>query len=87
MAQKIDWALLAADGSQVGDLDNPRGLLNWPGVPGVVGADPVVNYDAFVDAYANVLGNNGVPTAMIAGTGMAAASMKDQTGIAGDHTI
>src|SRR4029077_21043653 len=31
-AQKLDWALLAGDGSTTGDLDNPTGLLNWPGV-------------------------------------------------------
>lgn len=87
MAQTLDWALLAADGSQVGDLDRPTGLLFWPGVPGVVGTNPVTNYDAFVDAYGYVLENNGVPTAMIAGTSMAAASMKIKTGIAGDQTI
>ena len=87
MAQKIDWALLAGDGSQVGDLDNPRGLLNWPGIPGVVATNPVTSYDDIVDAYGNVLGNNGIPSAMIAGTGMAVAAMKIKTGIAGDNTI
>jgi HK97 family phage major capsid protein len=87
MSSELDYALLAADGSQVGDLDRPTGLLFWPTVPGIIGSNPVLNYDAFVDAYASVLGNNGVPTAMIAGTGMAAASMKIKTGIAGDNTI
>lgn len=86
-AQKIDWSLLAADGDQTGDLDNPTGLLNWPGVPAIPGAAPMVNYDAVVDAYGSVLANNGDPSAMIAGTGLATAAMKVKTGIAGDNTI
>src|SRR5262249_51386294 len=87
MAVEIDWSLLAADGSQTGDLDNPVGLLNWPGVPSVAGAAPMTSYDAFADAYGSVLAANGVPNALIGGVGLAKAAMKVKTGLAGDNSI
>jgi hypothetical protein len=56
-------------------------------VPAVPVTPPLANYDAIVDAYGSVLANNGVPSAMIAGTGLATAAMKVKTGITGDNTI
>jgi HK97 family phage major capsid protein len=85
-AQMIDWALLSGDGSQAGDLDNPTGLLNWPGVPAIDAVVPPVNYDPVIDAYASVLTANGVPTAMITSAAMAATYAKIRSGVAGDMT-
>ena len=63
-AQTLDWALLAGDGSQTGDLDNPTGLLNWPGVHSDAGrrhAAGQLRRDRSTPT-ASVLANNGMPT-------------------------
>jgi HK97 family phage major capsid protein len=83
---EIDKALLSGDGDTTGDLDNPTGLLHWPGVPSVPAVVPPTNYDPLIDAYASVLAANGVPNAMISGAATAAAFAKIKTGLAGDNT-
>jgi HK97 family phage major capsid protein len=85
-AQMIDWALVAGDDSTTGDLENPLGLLHWPGVPRIDAVVPPINYDQLIDAYASVLTANGVPNAMITGAAMMATFAKIRSGYAGDQT-
>jgi hypothetical protein len=87
IAAKIDWALLAGDGAQTGDLDNPLGLINTAGINTQTGTSPITSYDAFVDAIGKVMAFNGVPNAIIGGPGLAVAANKTKTGLTGDNSI
>jgi HK97 family phage major capsid protein len=87
IALKIDWAMLAGDGAQTGDLDNPTGLINTAGINTQTGTSPITNYDPFIDAIGKVMAANGVPNALIGGAGLAVAASKVKTGLSGDNTI
>jgi HK97 family phage major capsid protein len=87
IAAKIDWALLAGDGSTTGDLDNPTGLINTAGINTQTGTSPITSYDPFVDAIGKVMAFNGVPNAIIGGPGLAVAANKVKTGLSGDQSI
>jgi HK97 family phage major capsid protein len=87
IAAKVDWALLAGDGSTTGDLDNPLGLINTAGINTQTGTSPITSYDAFVDAIGKVMQYNGVPNAIIGGPGLAVAANKTKTGLSGDNSI
>jgi HK97 family phage major capsid protein len=87
IATKIDWAMLAGDGVQTGDLDNPTGLINTAGINTQTGTSPITNYDPFIDAIGKVMAANGVPNALIGGAGLAVAANKVKTGLTSDNTI
>ncbi|MGH8431564.1 MAG: phage major capsid protein, partial [Solimonas sp.] len=81
-AQEIDRVMLAGSGNQVAPSDEPRGVLNWPGIGSVPATVPPTNYADMLAAYGTVLGTNDVPNAMIGNTAlsMTLAGLADTTG-------
>jgi HK97 family phage major capsid protein len=81
-----DKAMLAGDGSQVGGLDNPTGLLTVAGTNTIPTVGALADYGKFIDAYVAVLNANGLPNAWIITPGQLGVLSKVGTGIAGDKT-
>jgi HK97 family phage major capsid protein len=86
MGLAFDQAMLAGDGSQVGNVDNPTGLLFAAGVNDIPAAGALTGYDHFLDGYGMVLNANGAPDAWVMNPTVQMGLAKTATGLAGDKT-
>lgn len=82
----MDAAMLAGDGLVDATHDNPRGILNWPGVNAVAAVGTPTNYDKWLDAIHGIELANLSPTAVVDHPDTANVLRQLKTGLSGDQS-
>ena len=82
----MDGAMLSGDGVVDATHDNPRGILNWPGVNAIAAVGTPTNYDPWLDAIHLIELANLEPTAVVDHPDTVNTMRKLKTGLTGDQT-
>lgn len=82
----MDAAMLAGDGLVDATHDNPRGILNWPGVNAIAAVGAPTNYDKWLDAIHRIELANLSPAAVVDHPDTVNVLRQLKTGLTGDET-